>query len=487
VVTATPQTIVYLGTSELAATGGSGTGTTITFTVTGGTGTCAIVDSTLTGNGVGTCEVTATKAGDANYLPQTGTVTVTVEQAEQAALVVSATPQTIAYLGTSTLATTGGSGTGAVSYAVTGGTGSCAIVDSTLTGNGVGTCEVTATKAGDANYLPQTGTVTVTVEQAEQAALVVTATPNPVIAGQTSALATTGGSGTGAVTYAVTTGGANCSVTGSTLTALAAGTCTVTATKAADANYLAQTGSVVVTVNPATVDLSIVKTGRYTLTGITWELLVSNAGPGAANGASVIDALPNTVENASWTCVTNSGGGTCATASGTGDVDVDVSLPANSSVVITITANVIGTPAAISNTAEVIAPDGITDTNPANNTSTLNLTVALFADGFEGNGLQVNAALKSSGGVVEIDGAALEAVVDSYKSVNAARYVLGEQQLQLQVREVNGLLQVRLLQSDAKQSLSSTRWIEVWPGDAVRIDYASANGELQTRLAVGAK
>ncbi|WP_027591939.1 hypothetical protein, partial [Pseudomonas sp. RL] len=156
VVTATPQTIAYLGTSELAATGGSGTGTTITFAVTGGTGTCAITGSTLTGNGVGTCEVTATKAGDANYLPQTGTVTVTVEQAEQAALVVSATPQTIAYLGTSTLATTGGSGTGAVSYAVTGGTGTCAITGSTLTGNGVGTCEVTATKAGDANYLPQT-------------------------------------------------------------------------------------------------------------------------------------------------------------------------------------------------------------------------------------------------------------------------------------------------------------------------------------------
>ena len=235
------------------------------------------------------------------------------------------------------------------------------------------------------------------------------------------------------------------------------------------------------------VDLSIVKTGRYTLTGITWELLVSNTGPSPANGASVIDALPTQVQNASWTCATNSGGGTCATASGTGDVDVDVNLPANSSVVITITANVIGTPAAISNTASVIAPDGIIDTNPANNTFTLNLTVALFADGFEGNGLQVNAALKSSGGVVEIDGAALEAVVDSYKSVNAARYVLGEQQLQLQVREVNGLLQVRLLQSDAKQGLSSTRWIEVWPGDAVRIDYASANGELQTRLAVGAK
>jgi hypothetical protein len=485
VVTATPQTIAYLGTSELAATGGSGTGTTITFAVTGGTGSCAIVDNTLTGNGVGSCEVTATKAGDANYLPQTGTVTVTVEQAEQAALVVTATPQTIAYLGTSALAATGGSGTGTtITFAVTGGTGSCAIVDNTLTGNGVGSCEVTATKTGDANYLPQTGTVTVTVERAGQAALIVIATPNPVIAGQTSALSTTGGSGTGAVTYAVTTGGANCAVIDSTLTAVAAGSCTVTATKAADANYLVQTGSVVVTVNPATVDLSIVKTGRYTLSGITWELLVSNTGPGAATAATVVDALPTEVSGASWACVTQSGGGSCASASGTGDVDVDVNLPANSSVLITITATVVGTPATIVNTAEVITPDGITDTNPANNTSTLNLPVALFSDGFEGNGL-VGVELKSEGGLVELDGAKLEAVLDGYKAVNAVRYSMDGTDLQLQAREVAGLLQVRLLQASAEQGLSATRWMELWPGDAVRLDYSKAGTELQTRLSVG--
>ncbi len=486
---ANPGPFTFGGTAgSVSATASSGLAVSYS---TASAGICSVdaVSGAITIIGAGNCVVAANQAGNDNYeaAPEV-TQTVVINKAAQT-ITFGANPGPFTFGGTAgSVSATASSGL-AVSYS-TASTTVCSVdaVTGAITIIGAGNCVVAANQPGNDNYLaaPEV-TQTVVINPATQQPLVVTATPNPVIAGQTSALTTTGGSGTGAVTYAVTAGGANCSVTGSTLTALAAGTCTVTATKAADANYLVQTGSVVVTVNPATVDLSIVKTGRYTLTGITWELLVSNAGPGVANGASVIDALPNTVSNGSWTCATNSGGGTCATASGTGDVDLDVNLPANSSVVITITANVIGTPAAISNTAEVVAPDGITDTNPANNTFTLNLTVALFADGFEGDSLQVNAALKSSGGVVEIDGAALEAVVDSYKSVNAARYVLGEQQLQLQVREVNGLLQVRLLQAGAKQGLSSTRWIEVWPGDAVRIDYASANGELQTRLAVGAK
>ncbi len=53
-----------------------------------------------------------------------------------------------------------------------------------------------------------------------------------------SALSTTGGSGTGSVTYAVTTvGTAGCSIVGTTLSYTTAGTCGVTATKAADSNY----------------------------------------------------------------------------------------------------------------------------------------------------------------------------------------------------------------------------------------------------------
>jgi hypothetical protein len=483
---ANPGPFTFGGTAgSVSATASSGLA--VSYSTTSAT-VCSVnaVSGAITIIGAGNCVVAANQAGNGDYEPAPqATQTVVINKAAQT-ISFGANPGPLTFGGTSgSVSATASSGL-AVSYSTASAT-VCSVnaTSGLITIIGAGNCVVAANQAGNDNYLPAPeATQTVVINPGNQAALVVIATPSPVIAGQTSALSTTGGSGNGAVTYAVSTGGANCTVIGTTLTAVQAGTCTVTATKAADANYLVQTGSVVVTVNAATVDLSIVKTGRYTLSGITWELLVRNTGPGVATGASVIDALPTEVSAASWTCATQSGGGTCVSASGTGDVDADVNLPANSGVVITITANVVGTPAAISNTATVLAPNGVADTNSANNTSTLNLPVSLFSNGFEGSGL-VAVELKSEGGLVELDGTKLEAVLDGYKAVNAVHYSLDGSELQLQVREVAGLMQVRLLQASAEQGLSATRWMELWPGDAVRLDYSKAGTELQTRLSVG--
>ncbi|MBE5317182.1 MAG: Ig-like domain repeat protein [Xanthomonadales bacterium] len=485
--TATPQTIVFQGTSTLAATGGSGTGTEITFAVTGGTGTCTISGSTLTGTGVGTCVVTATKAGDANYEPQTGTVTVTVNQAPQT-ITFGANPGPLTFGGASgTVSATASSG-----LPVSFGTSSptvCSVNASSgaITVLTAGNCVVTGNQAGNANYLaaPQV-TQIVVINPGTQAALVVTATPNPVIAGQTSALSTTGGSGTGAVTYAVTAGGASCTVSGSTLTAVAQGSCTVTATKAGDGNYLPQTGTVVVTVNPATVDLSIVKTGRYITNGVVWTLNVGNTGPGVANGATVIDNLPTSVTGATWTC-TGTAGGTCSVASGSGSINTNVNLPVGGGAVFTITATLVNPNAAtVVNTASVVAPMGITDTNAANNTSTLDLTVALFGDGFEGSGSAFGSfEAKASLSTLQIDGAAVEQQLHGIEARDVGVYQIDGSELRVQAREINGLVEVRLIQREAKGLWSSTRWMELWPGDSVRLDYSKAGSALQTRLAVG--
>jgi hypothetical protein len=70
-----------------------------------------------------------------------------------------------------------------------------------------------------------------------QAALTLTSLKGTV--GSPLPLATSGGSGTGAVTYTVTNGTASgCSVSGSSLSATSAGTCIVTATKAGDSTYV---------------------------------------------------------------------------------------------------------------------------------------------------------------------------------------------------------------------------------------------------------
>jgi hypothetical protein len=212
----------------------------ITVTYTGGSSTGAV---SLAFNGASFFS----QAG----VPEFGTTsggTLTLQRLAQAPLVATATPASIVFGGTSALSTSGGSGSGAVSFAVTAGASLCAISGSTLTATGVGNCTVTATKAGDTTYNPATATTTVSVARANQAPLTATATPSTVAVGATSALAASGGSGTGAISFAVTAGATSCSVAGSTLTATAAGSCTVTATKAADANYNAATATAQVTV-----------------------------------------------------------------------------------------------------------------------------------------------------------------------------------------------------------------------------------------------
>jgi hypothetical protein len=232
-------TIINVGaTSTLLTSGGSGTGA-ISFSIT--SGPCSIAGATLTGTATGTCHVTATQAADVNYNAITSNpVTVNVSLSMQAALSLSASPGTISTNGTSTLSTTGGSGTGGITYTVT--SGSCTITGSTLIGTVAGSCAVVATKAADANYGAATSSpVTVTVNLSSQIALVLTANPASLNVNDTSNLSSSGGSGTGAVTYAVVSG--PCSVLGSTLTATGAGTCSVSASKAADATFGAVTSA----------------------------------------------------------------------------------------------------------------------------------------------------------------------------------------------------------------------------------------------------
>ncbi|MCA0404088.1 MAG: hypothetical protein LCH30_09880, partial [Proteobacteria bacterium] len=151
-------------------------------------------------------------------------------EAIQAGLSVSASSNAIVYNATTSLSATGGTGTGLVSYAVINGADYCSISGSTLTGTGIGACQVIATKAGDADYRPiSSSAITVTVTTAAQAVLTLSANPDSIPYNGTLTLSTMGGSGTGAVSYAVTAGASNCSISGNILTGTNVGTCEVTA------------------------------------------------------------------------------------------------------------------------------------------------------------------------------------------------------------------------------------------------------------------
>lgn len=162
----------------------------------------------------------------------------------------SITDNTMNVNSTLTLSTTGGSGSGTVTYSlVSAGSAGCALSGAVLTPSSSGTCTVSATKAADSTYSSiSTGTVTITVSKLTQATLTFAATAT--MFGTNLTLATSGGSGNGAVTFSlVSAGSASCSLSGAVLSTSSVGSCTVSATKASDNTYnSATTGTVTINV-----------------------------------------------------------------------------------------------------------------------------------------------------------------------------------------------------------------------------------------------
>ena len=139
--------------------GGSGTGT-FTYSATGSTACTVHATSgalTIT-SGTGTCQVTATRQGDTNYLPASSAASVIqINKALQASLSVSANPPSITSGGpAATLSASGGSTGGTVTYAAVGSAGVSSVISgNTLKATGsAGTCSVTGTRAGNTNYEP---------------------------------------------------------------------------------------------------------------------------------------------------------------------------------------------------------------------------------------------------------------------------------------------------------------------------------------------
>ena len=109
------------------------------------------------------------KASCDNYEDFTITLVITLTAKDDQAPLTLTGGTTVVYGQTLQLGTSGGTGTGAVTYAVTNGTGEATIDAATgkLTPVKVGTVTVTATKAADANYNPVTSApVTITITKA---------------------------------------------------------------------------------------------------------------------------------------------------------------------------------------------------------------------------------------------------------------------------------------------------------------------------------
>ncbi|MEJ6573805.1 MAG: LamG domain-containing protein [Actinomycetes bacterium] len=247
----TDSTVPYAG------GGGGGNGNTSSTRVAGGTGGGGTGGSSTTANTTGTanrgggggggCGPTSCGPAGIQYSGASGgsgivilrytpitDQTITLSSLETSS-------KTYPYSQALTMSTSGSSGSGAITYAVRNDSASgCTLTGSssneTLTASTSGTCLVSATIAADDYYNSATSSeLTFTFSKANQASLSIPSSSGsygtPII------LTTTGGNGAGSVTYSAALGIPNCTISGETLTADAAGTCLVTATKASDTNY----------------------------------------------------------------------------------------------------------------------------------------------------------------------------------------------------------------------------------------------------------
>ncbi len=135
---------------------------------------------------------------------------------------------------------------------------------------------------------------------------------------------------------------------------------------------------------PPNADLTITKNdsvGSVNAGGTTtYTILVSNAGPGAANNAVFTDPAVAGLNVTSVTCGSPSGGAACPTVGNTtvalmqSTGIIIPTLPNSSSVTFTVMATVTATSGSVTNTANVAPPAGTTDPTPAtaSDTDTVN-------------------------------------------------------------------------------------------------------------------
>jgi hypothetical protein len=216
-------------TSSIPGTFAYSSATTSVISVSGSTATVA---------GVGTSLITATftPTDSTNYLTGSAGMTVTVGKATPT-FTWSGLTKTYGDANFSLTAPTP-STPGTFTYSSSA-PAVLSLSGSTATVAGAGTATITATftPTTTANYVSgSTVTMVATVQQRTQTTTLTISSTN-VTYGSTLTLTTSGGDGSGGVSYLVDSG--SCTLLGSTLTPTSAGTCMVTATKAANGNYLA--------------------------------------------------------------------------------------------------------------------------------------------------------------------------------------------------------------------------------------------------------
>jgi hypothetical protein len=349
------QTISFTSTAPAAAqfngspytvTATATSGLAVTFTIDASAASvCSVAGSTVSFIGAGTCVIDANQAGNANYnaAPQVQQ-SFAVAKADQT-ISYTSTPPVNALVGgaTYTVAATATSGL-AVTFSVDATAASvCSMAGSTVSFIGGGTCVIDANQAGNANYnaAPQAQQSFVVNKNDQTITFTSTAPANAKNAGPTYTVTATASSG---LTVALTIDASSasvCSIAGSTVSFIGAGTCVIDANQAGNTAYNAAPQaqqSFLVAKGDQTITITSVLAANVA-TGTTYNIVAT-----ATSGLSVTFSNDGTSTSgctvAGSTATFTAPAGTCVIdANQTGDVNWNAAPQVQQSTNVLIPAN----------------------------------------------------------------------------------------------------------------------------------------------------
>ena len=255
----------------ISTTGGEGVGA-VSFASSDDNIASVSNDGVVSAISLGSVTITATKAEDNTYAQATAQTSITVTPKLSQSITFGAENYTVVIGNSQSIAATGGPGIGEISYVSS--DPSVATINSTgfVTGVAIGSVTITAIKAADSTYEEAVASTSVSVSELLEQSITFALSDYTLTVDDTQTITASGGEGTGEITYSSADESVVTISESGLVTALDAGSTTITAVKAADQLYAEAFVTATVTVEPAVPDapvISVVWTGNGRLT-IGW-------------------------------------------------------------------------------------------------------------------------------------------------------------------------------------------------------------------------
>ena len=314
--TVTTTEVAYGRTLTLATSGGSGSGA-VTWTRV--SGTCQLNSGVIDPVGAGSlCVVRATKAGDANFNSKVSAdTTIDVVKASQTGF--SITSDSSFTTGSSlALSASGGQSSGGITWSAT--PSQCVISGTSLTSSRGGvTCVVTATRAGDSNYLSVSDSLNITVAKISQTLTFRSSAPSPGIVGNTYTVSVDSNVFLAPTIVVSNQSQSVCSISAGVVTFVTPGTCIVSASQSGTDVYSSAAASQSITVVAATANSAQSSSDIASAT--------TNPATGTVAPRAAASSPTTTAPRASGSGATTTTSSTTTTTTTTTTVALDPSVP----------------------------------------------------------------------------------------------------------------------------------------------------------------